>query len=134
MNGVHPTYKSFAKQLRNAREARKLTQTELAKKLGMPPSQISHFESGKRRPSQDNFKRLVEVLNVSADYLLERTDVMFPAPKSMDNFEKAFSELSWDDQELLEDILGLLIKRREDEWADRDRRASQGLPNQKGLL
>ena len=134
MNAIHPTYKGFAKRLREAREARKLSQTELGKKLGMPPSQICHFEAGKRRPSLDNIKRLLAVLNVSADYLLERSDVMFPAPKSMDNFEKAFSELSWDDQELLEDILGLLIKRREDEWADRDRRASQGLPKQIGML
>lgn len=37
---------------------------------------ISHFETGTRRPSFDNLVRLVNALDVSADYLLGRTDAM----------------------------------------------------------
>ena len=114
MNAIHPTYKGFAKRLREAREARKLSQTELGKKLGMPPSQISHFEAGKRRPSLDNIKRLLAVLNVSADYLLERTDLMFPNPKTMGELESRYSELSWDNQDLVDDFIDLLHKKEQE--------------------
>lgn len=67
---------AFQDRLRLAREARKLTQSELAEKAGFQPSAISHFETGGRTPSFDNLKRLADALNVSTDYLLGRVDDM----------------------------------------------------------
>jgi transcriptional regulator with XRE-family HTH domain len=40
----------------------------------MEPSAISHFETGRRKPSFDNLKRLADALRVSTDYLLGRTN------------------------------------------------------------
>jgi len=61
---------TFPERLRAAREKRELSQSELARKVGMQPSAIAHFEGDRRKPSFDNIRALAEALNVSADYLL----------------------------------------------------------------
>jgi len=68
------TLASFPDRLREARERRKLTQGELAEKSGLQASAISHFETGTRKPSFDNLRRLADALDVTTDYLLGRVD------------------------------------------------------------
>ena len=75
MNDKFVPSEEFAKRLRSARETRQLSQGELAKRAGgLPASSISHFESGKRKPSFDNLKKLAEALEVTTDFLLGRVD------------------------------------------------------------
>ena len=64
----------FPKRLRAARDLRQLNQEQLADRSGLQTSAISHFETGNRKPSFDNLKRLADALRVSTDYLLGRTD------------------------------------------------------------
>jgi transcriptional regulator with XRE-family HTH domain len=64
----------FRERLRQAREENNLTQAELGEKTGLPPSSISHFEKGPRKPSFDNLRRLAAALHVTTDYLLGRTN------------------------------------------------------------
>jgi transcriptional regulator with XRE-family HTH domain len=63
----------FPKRLKAARELRNLNQDQLAERAGLQPSAVSHFETGGRKPSFDNLKRLADALRVSTDYLLGRT-------------------------------------------------------------
>jgi transcriptional regulator with XRE-family HTH domain len=62
----------FPARLRDAREKRSLNQAELAKRAGLQDSAISHFETGTRKPSFDNLRRLADALDVTTDYLLGR--------------------------------------------------------------
>jgi len=64
----------FKERLKRARDMREMSQQDLARKTGLPPSSISHFESGGRRPSFDNLRRLANALSVSTDFLIGRTD------------------------------------------------------------
>lgn len=64
----------FCARLKEIRKIRKMTQQEIADKTGIPSTSISHIEAGSRKPSLENFYKLVVVLNVSGDYLLGRTD------------------------------------------------------------
>ena len=66
----------FQARLRDARVARELGQAELAVKAKLPATSISHFESGSRKPSFENLRRLALALEVSTDYLLGRVDRM----------------------------------------------------------
>ena len=66
--------KDFQYRLRLVRESRGLSQADLAKKTGLQPAAISHFETGQRSPSFDNLRKLSDALNVSVDYLLGRID------------------------------------------------------------
>jgi transcriptional regulator with XRE-family HTH domain len=47
------------------------TQGDVASLMGMKPSAISHFETGRRLPSFENLRALAIVLKVSADFLLD---------------------------------------------------------------
>lgn len=51
-----------------------LSQTDLATQLGVVPSTVSFWESGRRGMSTDVLAKMADVLNTSADYLLLRTD------------------------------------------------------------
>lgn len=63
--------KTFAENLKQRREALGLTQSDLAKCLGLSlATSIPHFETGQREPSFKNLRKLVEALNCSADSLL----------------------------------------------------------------
>lgn len=64
----------FPARLRETRNLRGLDQVELGELASIPATSISHFESGKRKPSLDNLRKLADALQVSIDYLLGRTD------------------------------------------------------------
>lgn len=64
----------FPERLRAARDLRGLNQDQLAERSGLQGSAISHFETGGRKPSFDNLKRLADALGVSTDYLLGRAN------------------------------------------------------------
>lgn len=61
----------FGERLRKKRESKNLTQTELASILGYKNyTTVSKWESGDSLPRGKELKKLVEIFNVSADYLL----------------------------------------------------------------
>lgn len=63
----------FARRLKEARAASKLTQTELSKLSGVTPATISAYECADglkgKNPSLDNALKLAQALNVSLDWL-----------------------------------------------------------------
>lgn len=67
--------------LKQLREASGLSQTALAKKIGVGQSTIGMWESGKNKPEFANLEKLAQIFNVPVDYLLGRQP--YPnAPKS----------------------------------------------------
>ena len=52
-----------------------LTQTELARKMGLKPSQVCEWLNGKSKPGYDSLKALALALDVSADVLLGIKDI-----------------------------------------------------------
>ena len=64
------TSRVFRQRLRRARAQRGLSQAELAVRTGLQQSALSHYESGARRPSFTNLRRLASALDVSTDYLV----------------------------------------------------------------
>ena len=101
----------FPERLKTARETRELTQEGLAKLANLQPSAISHFETGTRKPSFDNLRRLADALDVTTDYLLGRVEEMQDVAGS-DRVHRHLDQLSTSDREIAEDFLKLLAKRR----------------------
>jgi transcriptional regulator with XRE-family HTH domain len=62
----------FAERLRMARERKHLSQAELAEKIRLEPSSLSHFEKARRFPSIAKLCAIADVLTVSVDFLLGR--------------------------------------------------------------
>lgn len=100
----------FRGRLQAARELRKLTQGQLATAAGLPPSSISHFESGSRKPSFDNLKRLAGALAVTTDYLLGRADDP-DASGPAGRLHRDQHKLSAEDRKLTEEFVEMLLRR-----------------------
>jgi transcriptional regulator with XRE-family HTH domain len=100
----------FPERLRQARELRKLSQADLATRAKLQPSAVSHFETGTRRPSFDNLRRLADALTVSTDYLLGRSDSISGAATT-DVLYRDIGRLSTDDREVATSIVAKLAAR-----------------------
>jgi transcriptional regulator with XRE-family HTH domain len=100
----------FEKRLKSARLLRGLSQTDLAAKAGLPPSSVSHFESGTRKPSFENLKRLANALNVTTDYLLGRANET-DGSAAVGTLHRDLNKLSDADIKLTEDFVKLLLGR-----------------------
>ncbi len=61
---------NLSKRLGEVRQLAKLSQTALARQLGVSPSLISLWESGERLPSQEQLLEVAGAAGVSLDYLL----------------------------------------------------------------
>jgi transcriptional regulator with XRE-family HTH domain len=66
---------------------------------------VSHFESGSRKPSFDNLKRLAGALNVTTDYLLGRSDTPDTSGTS-GRLHRDQHKLSAEDLTLTEEFVG----------------------------
>ena len=106
-----PQAEAFEGRLRAARESRQLSQGALAERAGLQPSAVSHFETGTRKPSFDNLRRLADALRVSTDYLLGRTDAMTESGTGVDHLHRHYSGLSAEYQEVAEDFLKVLASK-----------------------
>ena len=60
----------FGNTLKTLRTQHKLTQAQLAQKLGLTKSVISAYETGLRMPSYDILIHTAKIFNVSTDFLL----------------------------------------------------------------
>lgn len=73
---------TFGEKIREARKAKKYTQKQLADKIGAKHNSISDWENNKNRPDPDTIELLCEVLDISPNYLLARSENEFsPAEK-----------------------------------------------------
>ncbi len=100
----------FSDRLSQARELRRISQTELARKTKIQPSSLSHFEAGTRKPSFENLRRIANALEVSTDYLLGR--VVEPDMPS-DRLHLDAQKLGNKDRELAEAFIKMLGERAE---------------------
>lgn len=101
----------FPERLRVARARRELSQEALAKRANLQPSAISHFETGTRKPSFDNLRRLADALEITTDYLLGRVKEM-QETAGADKLHRHLDRLSSADRETAERVLRALADRK----------------------
>ena len=106
-----PPAENFPARLREAREARQLSQGDLAKRASLQVSAISHFETGGRKPSFDNLRKLAEALTVSTDYLLGRVSDMNAVSSSADKLHRQYAGLPSELQEMADGFMEMLAKK-----------------------
>lgn len=110
MGNLTPPSGVFPQRLKNARELRALDQAQLAARAGLPSSSISHFETGSRKPSFENLRRLAKALEVTTDYLLGRVDDP-EAVAQADPLYRDFQKLTAVDRDLARSFVQMLAKR-----------------------
>ncbi len=100
----------FPSRLRSTREKRALNQSELARRAGLQASAVSQFETGTRKPSFDNLRRLADALDVTTDYLIGRVDDN-QASAGQDQLYRNIDNLTAEDREFAESFIKLLAKK-----------------------
>jgi transcriptional regulator with XRE-family HTH domain len=100
---------SFAEQLKRIRASKKLSQSDLANKIGLKPAAVSHFETGQRKPPLDTLMKLADALSVSVDYLLGRD--MSRVTNASGRLLRDFERLSLKDQDVVQDIAKVLLNK-----------------------
>ena len=65
---------NMGEKLKSLRIEKKLTQKQVADRIGLAISAVSSYESGTRYPSYDVLVKLARIFHVSTDYLLGITD------------------------------------------------------------
>ena len=101
----------------------KLTQKEIAEKLGISQQAYAVWETGKRNPNQKTLNILSDFFNVSTDYLLGNTDIKNQKQfdedleKSLDTFKSFDGKPMYDEDR--EKIREFLRQRMEDRLKDK---------------
>ncbi|MBE6454821.1 MAG: helix-turn-helix transcriptional regulator [Alphaproteobacteria bacterium] len=93
----------FSEKLKALRTAKKMSQKDLADKVGVAKSVVSFYESGDRFPSYDVLIKISRIFNVTTDYLLgvERKRML------------DVSELSEDDISVVNTVVEALKKKNQ---------------------
>ena len=60
---------SFGKRLKKARTAKKLTQSEVADKLGIDDTTVSKYENDRSEPDNETLTKLADLYEIKIDYL-----------------------------------------------------------------
>ena len=75
---VETVTNNVGKKLQELRKARKLTQQQLAEKMGVTRATVSNYEVGRRAPHLSELKRFAEFYGVGLDYFgVASTDEIF---------------------------------------------------------
>lgn len=64
-------YAYFVERLKKARLAARLTQAQVAKKIGRPQSHISNIESGQQRVDVVELKRFAKIYGKNMNYFIK---------------------------------------------------------------
>lgn len=62
---------NFGEKLKKLRISQKLTQQQLADRIGVAKSVVSYYESGDRYPSYDVLVKIARIFHTTTDYLLD---------------------------------------------------------------
>lgn len=73
---------TFAVRLREMRRRRRLTQKQLAERVGLTAGAIGMYEVGQRQPDLSTIQKLAHALETSISYLVGETDDPSPLPRS----------------------------------------------------
>lgn len=66
---------SFGDVLRSLRKQHHMTQSDLARVLGVAESAVSMWELGRRRPDHEMMEQIADYFNVDMNYLFGKSDV-----------------------------------------------------------
>ena len=79
---------NIADRIRYLRDKAGMTQTDLAKRLGISRSAVNSWEMSLSSPSLSNIVEMMQIFHVSADYLLSVSDRMLVDVSDLSNEEQ----------------------------------------------
>jgi len=106
-------------RLKERREAKGLTQAELARRVGVGRDSYNKYERAGVQPANETLVRLASTLDTTVDYLLGKSNHnQLIIPDELEDVQVAFhrgefEDLSQDEVDLLADFAKLIKKQRQ---------------------
>ncbi|MEK4565221.1 helix-turn-helix transcriptional regulator [Alkalihalobacillus sp. FSL R5-0424] len=97
---------TIGNKIKTLRKNKKMTQPDLADKIGVSYTTVSQYETGSRKPSFKALNRIAEALDVSPSYLLQE-DVTGDSAKN-EIIQMAARNMQALDEDSLETISSLI--------------------------
>lgn len=108
---------NIGERIKELRKAKKMTQTDLAKAVGLSYIQIGRYETQKSTPSSDVLQKLAEVLDTSTDFLmLGSRDDIISSQLSDNELLKQFKlveKLNPEDKHLIKTFIDAFLTKRQ---------------------
>lgn len=79
----------IGQKIRNAREDKDLSQSDMARLIPMNQSNYSKIERDVQEPNLEQLKRICQILNLDPRYLLEIGEVEYPSARDMSLLRRA---------------------------------------------
>lgn len=104
-------YKLFGKRIKEQRLIKKLTQEQLAEKVGLSSVYISHIEIGSTKPSLETLLKICNTLEVTPDTIL--IDSVYSSKEYLkDDVAKLLQSCSVEDIRLIIDLIKTVINHK----------------------
>lgn len=97
----------IADRLRKMRLQKDMNQKSVALYIPISEDSVSAYERGIRQPSLDTLSKIADLYQTSTDYLLGRTDIEVPYPKTLQEMEGVTSSL-------VNEVINMIIQTGED--------------------
>lgn len=107
---------NFGERLRMARERAGLSQLEVYKKINLNNKSLSRYENNATAPDPETVKALIELYDVSADFILGLSDEMGrarPTSGTSKSKPKVADAISSGDKEIVKKLEGLSPEAKE---------------------
>ena len=102
----------FSERLKLLRTEANLSQSELAKTIGISKSSINMYERGEREPRLDTIKIMARYFNVDMNYIIGTSDIRNSDTVIDNEFLQILSTLSDEDKEWLLNVIKSVIDGR----------------------
>ena len=112
---------SFHQKLKEARIAAGFTQSQMAARMGLDKTSYSGYETGRRQPNLQRLRQMSQLLQVSADSLLEISSQDQATPQELSALRK-YRMLDLHGQELV----GLVLDKEYERMAVPPQREERG--------
>ena len=100
--------KVMGQRIAARRKSLKLTQEEMAEKIGVSTQMISNLELGKKAIRPENLAKVCEVLELSADFVLTGTDTR----TAVDAVAEKLVHLTRDELQMVSDMIDYMNKKK----------------------
>ena len=94
----------IGERVKEARKNKNLSQQQLGDMLGVSKVSICGYENGVRIPTIENFVQLLDILDLSADYLLGRETFKHLRTQSAEEDEEYKVKLSKEDINIIKEL------------------------------
>ena len=100
--------KDMGQRIMVRRKSLRMTQEEMAEKLGVSAQMISNLELGKKAIRPENLARVCDVLGLSADFILTGTNTK----TAVDAVAEKLTQLTAEELQMVSDMIDYMNKRK----------------------